>query len=297
MTGAEQGFLLLTSHLGDPSRKVLTVPQFRDLGKAVSYSEKPEPDRELTERDLINFGYNRDFARRVLELLSHREQLEWYLETAARADCVPITRVSKAYPENVWRKLWHESPGCLWAKGDIGLLEDGYIAVVGSRELRPENRRFAEEAGRQIALQGYTLVSGNAKGADTVAQEACLEAGGRVISVVADSLKEHPVRTNVLYVSEDGFDLPFSPQRALSRNRLIHCLGDITLVAQCTLGKGGTWDGTTKNLQHNWNEVFSFSDGSSAHEELVQRGANSVDISRLSNLHALFLHKYNKIDI
>ena len=35
MTGPEQGFLLLTSSLGDPHRKPLTVPQFRELAKRV----------------------------------------------------------------------------------------------------------------------------------------------------------------------------------------------------------------------------------------------------------------------
>ena len=40
--------------------------------------------------------------------------------------------------------------------------------------MRQENRTFAEEVGRQAALQGLTLVSGNARGADRAAQESCV---------------------------------------------------------------------------------------------------------------------------
>ena len=107
--------------------------------------------------------------------------------------------------------------------------------MVGSRELGEENRIFAENVGRQAALQGYVLVSGNAKGADSTAQESCLTGGGSVICVVADELEKHPVQKNVLYLSEDGFDMVFSPYRALQRNRIIHSLGSCTFVAQSGL--------------------------------------------------------------
>ena len=87
------------------------------------------------------------------------------------------------------------------------------VALVGSRELREENWKFAAEVGRQAALQGYVLVSGNARGADRTAQEACLAAGGKVICVVADDLWKQPLRENILYLSEDDFEEGFSAQR------------------------------------------------------------------------------------
>ena len=158
------------------------------------------------------------------------------------------------------------------------------IALVGSRDLNQENRAFAEEAGRQAALQGYTLVSGNARGADKVAQQACLAAGGMVISVVADSLQNHREKERVLYLSEDGYDEVFSAQRALSRNRVIHGMGAITLVAQATLHVGGSWSGTVRNLQGCWSKVFCFEDGSAASAELQQLGAFPVTHAELSDI-------------
>lgn len=297
MTPAEQGFLLLSSHLGDPNRKVLTQAQLRTLSRRVSGANRENGDRELQVQDLVALGYDWKMAGRIVQLLSDTEQLQWYLKEAARKGCFPVTRISPNYPFQLFKKLGFDTPAILWMKGDAKLLDQLCIALVGSRELRKENMEFAREAGRQIGLQGYTLISGNARGADTVAQEACLEAGGNVISVVADSLQEHPLREHVLYISEDDYDLPFSTQRALSRNRVIHCMASITLVAQCTLEKGGTWDGTTKNLRHNWSEVFCFCDNSAAYAELCLRGANKADLSSLNNLASLLCYEFNRLDI
>jgi predicted Rossmann fold nucleotide-binding protein DprA/Smf involved in DNA uptake len=108
-----------------------------------------------------------------------------------------------------------------------------------------------------------------------------------VISIVADSLREHRSRENVLYVSEDGFDIGFQARRALSRNRLIHCMGIRTFVAQATLGRGGTWDGTLRNLKAGWSQVFCFQDGSRASQELQQMGAAGISIEELNNFSLL----------
>ena len=287
MTGPEQGFLLLTSALGDPQRKPLTVPQFRNLAKRVAAAKRELDSRDLMPRDLIKLGYDEAMAQRIYGLLSSANQLREYLRRAWDCDCYPITRLSPLYPLPVRRRLDLDSPGVLWAKGDITLLGKPAVAVVGSRELREDNRMFAEEAGRQIAKQGYVLVSGNANGADKTAQKACLEAGGQVISVVADSLQNQPLTENVLYLSLDDFDREFTPQRALQRNYVIHSLAELTLVAQSSLEKGGTWDGSVKNLKNGWNSVSVYADGSEAAIQLQNRGAQLVTTEALRDLAAM----------
>lgn len=296
MTPQEQGFLLLTSQLGDPDRKPLTVAQLRSLETRVRAMEAPSEDRDVTVRDLLALGYSRESAQRILQLLSQRQELEYYLRKARLAGCEPVTRVSAGYPGTVRSRLGQDSPGCLWAKGDRSLLDTPCVALVGSRDLHTANRQFAREAGRQAALQGYTLVSGNARGADRTAQEACLEAGGQVIVVVADRLENHTTKENVLYLSEDSFDAAFSTQRALSRNRVIHCLGSKTFVAQCSLGRGGTWDGTVKNLHFGWSGVFCFHDGSEASRHLEQLGADLIEMEALGNYKLLGSKNFNIFD-
>lgn len=284
MTGRERGFLLLTGYLGDPDRHPLSVAQFRELTKLARQMEKPREEKQLTQQDLIKIGCSADIANRIVKLLSAEEELDWYLQTGKKRHCEPITRIDCRYPVSLRNKLGMEAPACLWAKGDTGLLQTKMIALVGSRELCQENKTFAEEVGKQAALQGYTLVSGNARGADRTAQDSCLKNGGSVVSIVADRLDKQPEQEHVLYLSDEGFDLPFSSLRALSRNRLIHGLAEKTFVAQCAFGKGGTWSGCTHNLRHGLSPVFCFDDGSKGVRELLQRGAVAVDLTDLREM-------------
>ena len=276
MKNTERGFLLLTCPLGDPGRKPLTVPQFRELTRRMEAFACDDPRRQLKPEDLKTMGYGDLFARHILKLLEEEDRLEGYLLAAEKLDIVPVTRATEEYPLILRKRLGMDAPGVLWAKGDLSLLDTPAIALVGSRDLREENLAFAEEAGRQAALQGLTLVSGNARGADKAAQNACLKAGGKVISVVADSLTIQKPRENMLYLSENSFDEVFTARRAISRNRVIHALGRIVLVAQSDYQKGGTWDGTVKNLRRGWSPVAVFLDGSEAAAELEALGAYGI---------------------
>lgn len=287
MNGRERGFLLLSSHLGCPDRKPLTTAQLRFLAERMRDAEIPTADRDLTERDLLDLGYGPDMARRIVQLLSEEEVLDYYAQRGGRFGCVPVTRVSEAYPLLLRRRLGLDSPGVLWAKGDLSLLSEPAVALVGSRELREDNARFAAEVGRQAARQDYVLVSGNARGADRTAQSTCLEAGGRVISIVADEVARQPLRKNMLFLSEDGYDEPFSVHRALSRNRCIHGLGLKTFVAQSGMKTGGTWDGTVKNLRFGWSSVYCYDDGSEGMGLLADMGATLIGPESLASFYEL----------
>ena len=287
MTGAERGFLLLCCHLGNPERKPLTVAQFRKLARRVRESEKAPGDRELELSDVTALGYDAEDGRRILRLLDEEALLDRYLAKADRYGCVPLTRLTPGYPRRILEALGDDAPGCIWARGDLSLLERPGIALVGSRELRPENRRFAREAGAQAARQGLTLISGNARGADRTAQDAALAAGGGVISIVADLLTDHIPGKGILYLSEEGYDLEFSSQRALSRNRCIHALGLSAIAAQCSMQTGGTWDGSVKNLRFGWSPLYIFDDGSQSANLLEQMGAEKIGFKELQDLRNL----------
>lgn len=296
MRPAERGFLLLSSCLGDPERRPLTTAQLRTLADRSWQLDVSAGERDIVPEDLMALGYRRSAAERIVALLSQEDVLDHYLLRGKRAGCIPLTRVSEGYPGLLRKRLGLDSPGVLWAKGDITLLNEPKIALVGSRDLYPGNEAFARELGRQAALQGYTLVSGNARGADRCAQKACLDAGGNVICVVADELTRHGEKERVLYLSEEDFDAAFSAQRALSRNRVIHGLGQKTFVAQCSLGTGGTWDGTVKNLRFGWSSVFCFADGSEAVQQLYHMGAGVVDRADLQDIAALQSENLNIFD-
>ena len=287
MTGAERGFLLLCCHLGDPQRRPLSPAQLRKLARRVRDAEAAPEDRDLEVRDLRALGYAEADAERIVSLLSEEALLDRYLSRAAKFGCVPLTRLTPGYPRRILDALGDDAPGCIWARGDLSLLQQPGVALVGSRDLRPKNQAFARQTGTQAARQGLTLISGNARGADRTAQNAALAAGGGVISIVADRLTDHVPMGKVLYLSEEGFDLEFSSLRALSRNRCIHALGIAAIAAQCSLRTGGTWDGSVKNLRFGWSPLYVFDDGSESAKLLEQMGASLIGFEQLEDLTAL----------
>lgn len=296
MRPADRGFLLLTSHLGNPERKPLTMVQFRTLAQRVRSAKRQEADREMEERDLAELGYGPVAIRQILELLAEEALLERYLQRARQNGCIPLTRKDLQYPQLLRKRLGLDCPGVLWAKGDPALLERPSVSLVGSRDLEPRNQAFARIVGQKSARQGYVLVSGNARGADRTAQKSCLASGGQVISIVADELWKHASEQRVLYLSEDDWDEPFSAQRALSRNRCIHALGQLCFVAQVRAEKGGTWDGTVKNLHNHWSPVYGFRDSSAGMQALEQMGATLIDTCDLEDFANLPMPEENFLD-
>ena len=279
MNVLEECVLLLCCRLGDKDIKPLTMPRFKELGlRVLSSLIGGNHLTELRPSDLCRIGYPQTEAEHIIDLLDRQSKLEDYLARGEAMGIRAITRVSDDYPSRITKKQTVSRPPSLFVMGDAALLEKPAIAVVGSRELHEENGRFAKAAGRLAAEEGYVLISGGARGADTAAQEACLEAGGQCIIFVADSLQDHTPHKNVLYVSEDGYDIPFSAARALHRNTLIHIMGEKTLAAQCTCGKGGTWQGCIENLKRGWSDLFVFDDGSEAMRLLMDLGATGIPV-------------------
>ena len=287
MNPREAGFLLLGSCLGDPARRPLTPPQLQRLAARVRLHPIPGAgEEELTPAHLFKLGCSHSEAEHIVSLLSETDRLSAYLDRAGALGLQCLTRANPRYPRRLMRALGDRAQSVLWFDGNLDLLQRTGLSLVGSRELRPENRAFAQAAGLQMARQGYVLVSGGARGADAAAQASCLTGGGQVISVLAGPLTGASHR-NLLLCCEDSFDLPFSPARALSRNRLIHILGEKTLVAQAAFGSGGTWAGATENLRRGWSPVFCFTDGSPGAKALLERGATGVTISQLTDFSSL----------
>lgn len=248
-------------------------------------SSAADPLGEVTARELRRLGYDEAQCARILTLLARREKLRQYLTAAERAGIRPVTRLSEGYPARLWQTLGTRCPAVLFAKGDPALASARCITVVGSRELTAEGRAFAVSAGRLIAEAGLTLCSGGAIGADLAAQEACLAHGGSAVIFPAGPLTDCQAQARTLYLAEQAFDAPFSPARALTRNRYLHAMGEKTLVAQCTRCTGGTWEGAIENLRRGYSPVFAHADGAEGTQALLARGASPV--TRLHDLDEL----------
>lgn len=260
--------LLLCCQLGQTVQP-LSPQEFYILSEAL----RPYPDIPLSWDSLDALGYSYAFRCRVMQLVDREEVLMDYVRAAPEIQ--PIWPGHADYPLRL-ELLEEAMPPALFCKGDPDLLLTPAIAVVGSRAPLEKNAAFAHAVGRQIAREGFTLVSGNARGVDSIAQEACLAEGGRVIAFVPDQLRNYPERKHVLYVSDEGYDRFFTAQRALRRNLYIHALGQLCFVAQCAKTAGGTWQGSTDNLRHLRSPLYIYNDGSPGCLALQRLGAKPL---------------------
>lgn len=176
-----------------------------------------------------------------------------------------------SYPQSLG-VLGENAPLFLFAKGNMKLLENKKIAVAGSRKILRETRETALDTGAMIALAGYTLVSGGARGTDTAAQMGALGAGGSALIVPAlpeaelmqsETLRKGLENGRLLLLSDAPPDEPFSAGKALSRNRVIYALGEAAFVVAAREGIGGSWHGATSCLKGGWRPVFVW-DGDNA---------------------------------
>lgn len=280
MIPAERGLLLLCSQLGQEQVRPLTTAQLRLLRRRVLEAgvATGDPLRDVCVRDFMALGYNAEEANHIMALLSREPILDSYLQAARRRGIFPVTRLTSDYPKALREKRGGDAPPVLFCAGNRTLLQGNCVAVVGSRKLTAAGASFAAAAGRLAAKEGLTLVTGGAEGADVTALETCLAQGGNAVVFVPDDLR---LRLSLageqcLVCSEQGYDLPFSAQRALSRNACIHMLASKTLVAQTGHGTGGTWSGSIENLKHGWSELYVNQDDSPGAAALLEQGATAV---------------------
>lgn len=88
--------------------------------------------------------------------------------------------------DDIYPRLLREvsaPPPVLYVRGVLRAEDDLAIGVVGTRRVSPYGRQVTEQLVTGLASQGVTIVSGLARGVDTVAHHAALAAGGRTIAV------------------------------------------------------------------------------------------------------------------
>ena len=81
-----------------------------------------------------------------------------------------------------------DAPALLYARGDLSLLDNACVAVVGSRACSPDNLRRTHTLARELSACGVTVVSGLARGIDCAAHKAALPEQGRTIAVLGAGL-------------------------------------------------------------------------------------------------------------
>lgn len=185
----------------------------------------------------------------------------------------------------------------------LELLQMPRITIVGSRTPTAYGRQVAEDLTAQLAGQGIVIISGLAYGVDSIAQQAALDAGGKVIAVLPSPLDNivprahHELAREIIdqggaLVSEyPPGTIPFK-QAFVARNRLMSGLSNGVLIIEAA-EKSGTLHTARFALEQNINLMAVpgnvYSSLSRGCNNLLKAGEAQLVTSYKDVLHALNL--------
>jgi DNA processing protein len=130
---------------------------------------------------------NTPLLRRGLADLSEAEARVTAELTAAEGVGAWLTTVlDRSYPNNL--RQVPDLPPFLFVRGDFGAADDRAVAVVGTRAASPDGLSRARRMAAQLVQHKVTVVSGLARGIDTVAHESALAEGGRTVAVIGTGI-------------------------------------------------------------------------------------------------------------
>ncbi len=198
-----------------------------------------------------------------------------------------VTTMDDGYPKNL--RASHSPPPVLYIAGTLADADIIALAIVGTRSPTPYGKIMGENFAATLARRGFTIVSGLARGIDTTAHRAAIEAGGRTIAVLGCGLdlcyppENHDLFKKILsqgaVISQFPFGTEPDKRNFPIRNRIISGLSLGVLVVEAGEKSGTTI--TAYGALEEGREVFAIpgradSPKSIGCHRLIQKGAKLV---------------------
>lgn len=132
----------------------------------------------------------------------------------------------------------------IWMAGDASLVKLPSVAIVGSRNVSAEGAARARRLARELAAAGVVVVSGLAKGVDTEALTAAIQAKGKTIGVIGTPLmRAYPAENKrlqeklyreYLLISQFAPEKNVYPSNFPERNKLMAAISDATVIIEAS---------------------------------------------------------------
>lgn len=208
--------------------------------------KSPKEIFSLSEQDLLQIeGIRKDIARSIRNF-SDWESIEKNINKAKSYGFKIYTILDESYPKNLLKI--YEKPTFIYVLGEIKKEDENAIAMVGARYCNNYGKSIAKSLSSELVENGLTIVSGMARGIDSISHQAAIDAGGRTIAVMGCGLDRiYPPENSRLYklISENGaviseFPIGSAPeaQNFPQRNRLISGLSKGIIIVQASIKSG-----------------------------------------------------------
>lgn len=226
------------------SLNILTKERYDAIRQV--FGSLDEAAKHLNEELLKGLGCR---PETILRVLNQAEEFDRALtEAEIRKKNVQFISIDdSAYPARLLEIP--DPPVFLYALGDLSILGQPTIGLVGTREMSRYGRRVAQDFVPDFVRAGMVTVSGLALGIDSEVAEQTLKARGKTVAVLAHGLSRIYPQGNRTLADEivaggglllSEFSIFQEPERYMfpSRNRLIAGLSLATVVLEAPEGSG-----------------------------------------------------------
>ena len=250
---------------------------------------------EINEKAIITFLNNKK------KLLTNWNNIKDELcfpeyEKIIKKNIKIITLDSKYYPKQLMNNLDTAAPPLLFCGGKLDLLNALNVSIVGSRDVSKGGINFTKKISKELALSGFNIVSGYAKGVDTLSHLTALENDGTTTFVLSYGLYDFKKKKefsdvkwtdNILAMSEFSPESKWLSSHAMIRNKTIVGLSNAVIVVQAGPEKdekgnmSGTFNSGKTALKYNI-PLFVLSpsivDNAKGNQDLIKQGAVEINL-------------------
>jgi len=213
--------------------------------KIMTHFREPERAWRASEAELLRLGVDQKF---MPQLLAKRRalSLDREMERIERLGVQVLTRDDPSYPQQLAETF--NAPPLLYVRGEIRPSDAQSLGVVGTRTPTDYGKELASRIVPQLVGAGLAIISGLARGIDSIAHHQALQAGGRTIAVLGCGIDViYPAENRRLFerITQQGaviteYPLGTKPDayNFPARNRIISGLSLGTLVVEAQNGSG-----------------------------------------------------------
>lgn len=259
------------------------------INKLKKFFPNLEAAYQATTNDLIQAGLEENI---VTEFMAAKTNIDpnKIIDNLARENIKVITIDDQSYPKLLAEI--YSPPQLFYWKGTIAKNDEFSLAVVGTRKYTSYGQQATASIVQELTTSNITIISGLAYGIDSLAHNACLDAGGRTIAVLGSGLDQQSIYPTAnrylvekiidaggLVLTEFPLHTPPLRHNFPQRNRIISGLALGTLVVEAG-EKSGALITARFSLEQN-REVFAvpgnvYSPVSAGPNNLIKQGAKAV---------------------
>lgn len=223
----------------------------------------------------------------VEKLLERSASMTFAIEELQQKGVRIVTFLDEEFPRRLVEKLGDFCPPILYMSGDYRIKDAKFAGYVGSRSISEQDVKWTERSVSANLKAGYGIVTGGAKGIDSVSLNYCLSQGGAAVAFLPEDINKRILEPGSRSAILDRRLLIYSHTSpyaakgrssfvaaAMERNKFIYALSAATAVVRADYNKGGTWTGATEALRHGWAQVCAWDNKEyEGNQQLIIRGA------------------------